>query len=315
MDASAVDQLRLNFDAKSLVLLNGVIGLTMFGMALDLKWADFKRILKSPKAPAIGLAAQFLFLPAFTFLLVLLLQRLPFVSLTPSMALGMMLVAACPGGNISNVMTYLAGGNAAVSVSMTAVSTAAAIFMTPLNLALWGGLNPATAAILQEVHLDPLKVFTIIFFILGVPLTLGMLVSKTFPNLVNKIRRPFKIASVLIFLAVVGMALAANWSNFLAAIGLVLLVVLVHNALALSLGFAAGRMLGLPSRDVRAVSIEVGIQNSALGLTLIFTFFGGLGGMAIIAGWWGVWHIIAGLTLAFFWSRRPVAAAAGEEAA
>jgi bile acid:Na+ symporter, BASS family len=315
LDASAVDHLRLNFDAGSLVLLNGVIGLMMFGMALDLKWADFKRIFKSPKAPVIGLVAQFVFLPAVTFLLVLLLQRLPLVSLTPSMALGMMLVAACPGGNLSNVMTYLAGGNAAVSVSMTAVSTAAAIFMTPLNLALWGGLNPATAAILKEVHLDPVKVFTIIFFILGVPLALGMLVSKIFPHLVNKIRKPFKIASVLVFLAVVGMALAANWRNFLAVIGLVLLVVLVHNALALSLGYAAGRMVGLPPRDIRAVSIEVGIQNSALGLTLIFTFFGGLGGMAIIAGWWGVWHIIAGLTLAFFWSRRPAAIANGEAAA
>jgi BASS family bile acid:Na+ symporter len=160
-----------------------------------------------------------------------------------------------------------------------------------------------------------LKVFTIIFFILGVPLALGMLVSKAFPQLVSKVRKPFKIASVLVFLAVVGMALAANWRNFLAVIGLVLLVVLVHNALALSLGYAAARMVGLPPRDIRAVSIEVGIQNSALGLTLIFTFFGGLGGMAIIAGWWGVWHIIAGLTLAFFWSRRKAAMANGEAAA
>jgi BASS family bile acid:Na+ symporter len=303
MDAAAIDSIRLNFSSQSLIALNAVIGLMMFGMALDLKLDDFKRIIRSPKAPAIGLLTQFILLPAFTFLLTLVINPVP------SMALGMILIGSCPGGNLSNIMTYLAKGNAAVSVSMTAVSTAAAVFMTPLNLAIWGSLNPATEPILRKVSLNPWDVFTTIFMILGVPLFLGITVSKLWPRLVEKVRTAFKIFSVIVFLGVVGLALSANWNIFIKVIGLVVLIVLIHNALALSLGYSAGRLAKLPGRDTRAVAIEVGIQNSALGLILIFDFFGGLGGMAIIAAWWGIWHIIAGLIISFFWSRRPVAEA------
>lgn len=301
MDAAAVDAVRLNFSPGSLVALNAVIGLVMFGVALDIRLDDFKRILVSPKGPLIGLGTQFILLPAFTFLLTLIIK--PY----PSIALGMMLVAACPGGNMSNIITYLAGGNPALSVSMTAVSTAAAVVMTPLNLAFWGGLNPATEPILRQVALSPWQVFTTIALILGLPLVLGITVSRIFPNLVERVRKPFKTFSVVVFCGFVAAALAANGRIFIQVIGLVMFVVLLHNAMALSLGWSAARLFRLPDRDVRAVTIEVGIQNSALGLVLIFTFFEGLGGMAIIAGWWGVWHIIAGLTLAFLWSRRPAA--------
>lgn len=303
MDAAAIDAIRLNFSPQNLVALNAVIGLMMFGMALDLTLDDFKRIIQSPKAPAIGLLTQFVLLPAFTFLLTLIINPLP------SMALGMILIGSCPGGNFSNIMTYLAKGNAAVSVSMTAVSTAAAIFMTPLNVAIWGSLNPATEPILRRVSLNPWDVFTTIFVILGVPLFLGIMVSSLWPRLVEKVRAIFKVLSVVVFLGVLALALSANWSIFLRVIGLVVLIVLIHNALALSLGYSAGRLAGLPARDTRAVTIEVGIQNAALGLILIFDFFNGLGGMAIIAAWWGIWHIIAGLIIAFLWSRRPLAEA------
>ncbi|MCB2193398.1 MAG: bile acid:sodium symporter family protein [Deltaproteobacteria bacterium] len=300
MDAAAVDAVRLNFNPSGLLALNAVIGLMMFGIALDLKLGDFTRIIKSPKAPAIGLGAQFILLPAFTFLLTLVLP------ISPSIALGMILVASCPGGNLSNMMTYLAGGNSAVSVSMTAVSTAAAVVMTPLNLAVWGSLNPATAPILREVSLSPLDVFFTIVMILGIPMALGMLVGRWSPRLVDKVRKPFKIFAVCVFLAVVGGALVANWHNFIKYVGLVALVVALHNAMALSLGYSSARLFKLPGRDVRAVAIEVGIQNSALGLILVFDFFGGLGGMAIITAWWGVWHIISGLTVASVWSRKPI---------
>jgi bile acid:Na+ symporter, BASS family len=304
MDQAVVDAVRLNFNQQGLLALNVVIGLMMFGIALDLKLDDFARIFRAPKAPAIGLGAQFLLLPAGTFLLTLVLP------VAPSIKLGMILVAACPGGNLSNMLTYLARGNAAVSVSMTAVSTAAAVVMTPLNLAVWGHLNPATAHILRRVSLNPLDVFMTIVMILGIPMALGMTVSHFFPRLVEKVRRPFKVAAVLVFLGVVAGALAANWQNFLNYVGLVALVVAMHNALALSLGYGAGRAFHLLGRDVRAVTIEVGIQNSALGLILVFNFFGGLGGMAIITAWWGIWHIISGLTLSSYWSRRPIKEAA-----
>lgn len=300
MDAAAIDQIRLNFSPQALIGLNIVIGLMMLGVSLDLKLADFKRVIVSPKAPAIGLGAQFILLPAFTFLLTLIIRP------APSIALGMILIASCPGGNLSNIMTYLARGNAAISVSMTAVSTAAAVFMTPFNLAFWGGLNPQTAPILRQVNLNPMDVFTTIVLILGVPLTVGMLVSRAFPALVDRIRKPFKIFSFVVFIVFVGAALAANWQIFLKVIGLIIFVVFIHNALALSLGYWSGRLVRLNGRDVRAVAIEVGIQNSALGLILIFNFFEGLGGMAIIAAWWGIWHIIAGLSIATFWSRRPL---------
>jgi len=304
MDAAAVDAVRLNFNPSGLLALNAVIGLMMFGIALDLKPSDFTRIIKSPKAPAIGLGAQFILLPAFTFLLTLVLP------ISPSIALGMILVASCPGGNLSNMMTYLAGGNAAVSVSMTAVSTAAAVVMTPLNLAVWCSLIPATAPILRAVSLSPMDVFFTIVMILGIPMVLGMVVGRWFPRLVDKVRKPFKIFAVCVFLAVVGGALAANWQNFIKYVGLVALVVAVHNAMALSLGYSSARLAKLPPKDVRAVAIEVGIQNSALGLILVFDFFGGLGGMAIITAWWGVWHIISGLIVASLWSRRPIKEAA-----
>ena len=301
MDAAMVDQISLNFSKSGLLGLNAVIGLMMYGMALDMKLEDFKRVVRSPKGPAIGLGAQFVLLPAFTFLLTLVLP------VTPSMALGMMMVAACPGGNLSNLMTYLAGGNAALSVSMTAVSTAAAVVMTPLNLSIWGSLNPATQAILRKVSLDPVDVFQTIVLILGIPLVLGIGTSRFYPHLADRIRKPFKTVSVVIFCLFVAAALGANWQNFVRAIGLVAVGVFLHNALALTLGYTSARIFGLPERDRRAVAIEVGIQNSALALVLIFQFFAGLGGMAIIAGWWGIWHIISGLTMAFFWSRRPLA--------
>ena len=303
MDAAAIDQIRLNFDPQSLLALNIVIGLMMLGVALELKLEDFQRIFKSPRAPVIGLCAQFILLPAFTFLLTLVLRP------APSMALGMILIGACPGGNLSNIMTYLARGNAAVSISMTAVSTAVAIIMTPFNLALWGSINPSTAPILRQVNLNPFDVFTTIVLILGVPLTTGMLISHLLPSLAAKIRKPFKIVSFLVFIGFVAAALSANWQIFLKVIGLVVFGVFVHNALALNLGYWSARLIGLESRDVRAVAIEVGIQNSALGLILIFDFFEGLGGMAIVAAWWGIWHIISGLSVATFWSRKPLPSA------
>ncbi len=308
MEAAAIDQIRLNFNPQGLMAINAAIGLMMLGVSLDLKLDDFKRLIVAPKAPLIGLGAQFVLLPAFTFLLTLALARIPGINLSPSMALGMILVASCPGGNLSNIMTYLAKGNCAVSIGMTALSSAAAIIMTPFNLSLWGSLNPATASILKQVSLSPADVFTTVFVILGIPLCLGLTLSRIFPNLADKVRKPFKIFSLLVFIAFVGLALAANWEHFLNYIGLVILVVIIHNALALNIGYWTAWAFRLPEYDRRAVCIEVGIQNSALGLVLVFNFFGGMGGMALIVACWGTWHIIAGLITSGFFARRPLPA-------
>lgn len=304
MDAAAIDQIHLNFNQQGLFVINAAIGLMMLGVALDMKVDNFKRILVSPRAPLVGLVAQFILLPAFTFLLITIINPVP------SIALGMMMVAACPGGNLSNIITYLAKGNTSVSVTMTAFSTVIAIVMTPFNLAFWGSMRPETAAILREVSLSPLDVFLTIFVILGIPMAIGMAVGHKFPSLAGRVRKPFKIFTLVFFIVIVIGALAANWKNFLDYVGIVAFAVFLHNFLALNIGYWSAFALRLSVPDRRAVSIEVGIQNSALGLVLIFTFFGGLGGMALVAAWWGIWHIISGLAAAFIFSRSPLPAAA-----
>ena len=299
--ATAADAVTLQFDADRLILLNAILGLVMFGVALDVRVTDFQTVARRGRAFWIGLTAQFLLLPALTYLLIRLVEP------QPSMALGMMLVAACPGGNISNFMTHFARGNTALSVSMSAVSTLASVVATPFNIAFWAGLYPPTAELLREVALDPKRLALTVAVILGLPMFLGMSLATHRPQIAAKLRRPMKILSLWIFAFFVIGALAANYDHFLQWIGAIALLVAVHNALALSLGYGAASAAGLKEEDRRAVALEVGIQNSALGLVLIFDFFRGLGGMALIAAWWGIWHIVAGLSVATFWSRRPTA--------
>lgn len=293
-----VDAVQLSLDADGLWILNLVIGLVMFGVALDLRWRDFSRMGKTPKGPLIGLVTQFALLPALTYLLTLVLRP------APSIALGMILVAACPGGNLSNFLTYLARGSTAMSVTMTAVSTVAAVFFTPLNLAVWGSLNPRTAPILQAIALEPADLFQTIFIILGIPIVLGMLCAHFLPTVALRLHAPFKIFSIVAFVTFVGIAFVKNFDVFVNHVGWVALAVFLHNGMALTVGYWTSRFAGLAESDCRAIAMEVGIQNSALGLVLVFRYFHGLGGMALVAGWWGIWHAISGLTLATYWSRR-----------
>ena len=295
-----VDSVRLSFQGEGLWVLNLIIGLIMFGVALDLRWQDFARIVRSPKGPLIGLVAQFVLLPAFTFVLVLILRP------TPSIGLGMILIAACPGGNVSNFLTYLAKGNTAMSVTMTAISTVVAVVLTPLNLGFWGSLNPETAAILTAIQMDATDIFETILLILGIPTALGMSCAFLLPTVARRLHQPFKIFSIVAFLTFLGIAFSQNLDVFVNYVGWVAFAIFLHNGLALSIGYSAAWLCGLPEADRRAISIEVGIQNSALGLALVFRYFDGLGGMALVAGWWGIWHIISGLTVASIWARRPV---------
>lgn len=293
-----IDQLVLAFDATGLMVLNGALALIMFGVALELSVGDFVRLAKDPRAPLVGLTCQFVLLPALAWPLAIA------VAPTPSMALGMMLVAACPGGNVSNALTQLAGGRVSVSVGMTAASTLAAVVTTPLNLTFWGSLHPSTRALVTSVALDPVDLATTVALVLAVPCAVGMAVARFAPGVAARLLGPMKGLSVVFFVVVVLSAFAANFQVFLVAIGTVALPVALLNALALGLGYFAARLARLPEPDRRAVAIEVGIQNSGLALALIFTFFHGLGGMAAVAGWWGIWHILSGLALATFWRWR-----------
>jgi BASS family bile acid:Na+ symporter len=301
-----IDLVRLNFNPQTLLLLNVVLGLVMFGVSLELKSADFKEALRTPRALVIGLLGHHLVFPACTYLLVLALEP------RPSIALGMILVSSCPAGNISNFLTHFARGNTALSVSISMLSTLTAIVMTPFNIAFWGGLYGPAQAILRQVAVNPLEMFVHVLLLLGLPLAAGLTVSRRWPRFTARAQKPMKFFSLAFFLVFVLAALGANWQYFVLYVGTVVGIVFVHNASALATGYGMAFAAALPERDRRAVAIECGIQNSGLGLILIFNFFDGLGGMAVITAWWGIWHIVAGLTLATFWSRRPplIAAAA-----
>lgn len=288
----------LNFDASALLLLNIVLGVVIFGIALGLRPADFKRAFSTPRAFFAGLVCQFLLLPATSLLLIMLLNP------TAEIALGMLLLAACPGGNISNFLTSFANGNTALSVSMSGVSMLAAIVMTPLNLMFWAGLTPATAGLLREFSIDTSSLVTTIFLVLLLPLGMGMLTRAWRPAIAIRLAGPFRIFSVLVFVAFVGIALWANRAVIPQFVHLVFLVVLLQNACAFLIGFAGARLARLRREDGRAVMLEIGIQNSALGLVIAFDFFQGLGAMALLLAWWGIWHIVTGLGLAFWWRLR-----------
>lgn len=289
--------LPIQFDPASLVMLNVIMAGMMFGVSLTLKMEDFRRILIAPVAPLAGLFAQFLLLPAATCLATWALN------IDPELALGMILVASCPGGSFSNVMTWLARANVAVSVSMTAVSSLVATVLTPINFALYGYLNPNTRELLTSISLDPLSILLLVLLVLGVPLLLGMWVGQRFPAFAARSEKPLRIVALVVFLGFVGIAFSNNVDLFLERFHTFFWLVVLHNLLALSLGNGMGRLLRLPVADRRAVTLEVGIQNSGLGLVILFTFFPEAGGMMLITAFWGVWHLVSGLILASIWSR------------
>jgi len=273
----------------------------MFGVALELKTQHFKELIRAPKSYLVGLSSQFILLPGITFVLILIVDP------SPGLALGMILVSACPGGNISNFFSSLAKVNVALSVSLTAVSTLLSTIMTPLNFSLWAGLYLGTKNATESISLNPSDIFLNIMLLLGLPVAMGMYFSSRFPQITNKILNPIKKASMVIFILFVIVAFSNNYEIFIDYIQLVIVVVFLHNSIAVISGYYYGKILGLSTIDCRTIAIETGIQNSGLGLIIIFTFMEGNGSMAIVAAWWGIWHIISGFFLAFLWS-KPISA-------
>jgi BASS family bile acid:Na+ symporter len=297
LSETLLDSVQIHFDARQLWLLNVSLAFVMFGIALEIKPGDFRQLLQNPRPVATGLLSQFLLLPLLTFFLVRLLSPMP------GMALGMFMVAACPGGNVSNFITQLAGGNTALSVCLTAATTLLAIVMTPLNFEYWGTLYAPTEVLLNKIALSPAAMVELVFLLLGLPLLLGILVNSLLPMAAQRMSRFFRKASLLFFMFLIILALFRNWELLVEYIGYVFWLVLLHNILALSSGYFFARFLGNSPGDVRTIAIETGIQNSGLGLMLIFTFFDGMGSMALLAAFWGIWHLISGILLATFWGR------------
>lgn len=289
----------IQFDSSQLIMLNAVLAFMMFGVSLSLKVDDFSRVIRQPIAPAVGLVAQFLLLPAATSFAVWALN------IDPALGLGMILVACCPGGTFSNIMAFIGRANVAVSVSMTAVSSVVATVLTPLNFALYGWLNPVTRPLLTTIQIDALNILLLVVLVLAIPLALGMAVGQRFPRLAQRAEQPMRLIGLMILLAFVALAFAGNMDVFMAEGHRFVGLVLGHNALALLLGAVAATLTRLPRGDRRAITLEVGIQNSGLALVILFTFFPEASGMILIAAFWGVWHLISGLTLAVIWSRYP----------
>ena len=296
-----LDSIQVTLNAGGMNTINIVLAFVMFGVALGIKPRMFVEVFRKPKSVILGMCCQLILLPLFTFLLALLLGG----SINWSMALGMILVASCPGGNISNFMSSLSKANVELSVSLTAISTALCVLLTPFNFWLYGNLYLKFASINADVPqlVIPLwDVFKTIFILLGIPLCFGMLTSQFLPKVAEKLKKPLQWLSIIFFIAMVVLSFWSNRDAFLKCIEYIFLIVLIHNLLALTIGFSTASAFKLPPRDRRTLTIETGIQNSGLGLALLLgtSIFAGLpphGGMLVITAWWGVWHIISGLTV------------------
>lgn len=305
-----LDAVKINFSESGNIALNTVLAFIMFGVSLGMRIEHFKALIRSPKPIIIGLFLQFIFLPFITFILVIIFNK----TITPTVAMGMILVSACPGGNMSNFMTSLSKGNTELSVTLTAISTMLAIFMTPFNFKLWGGLyvnfiNNRARNMLQPLEIEYSQMFETVIIIIGIPIIIGILFSKYFPVTSLKMKKILQYISILFFITLVIIMFSNNWQLFVKHIKYIFIIVFIHNGVALSSGYSIATLLKQSDRNRRTMTIETGIQNSGLGLVLllnpsIFPQEMEIGGMFFITAWWGIWHIISGLSISTYWSRK-----------
>ena len=311
----ALNAVSINFGQGGMTIVNFILAFVMFGVALGIKPLTFKDVFKNPKSVIVGILLQWVGLPAVTFVIALALS--PWI--TPMIALGMILVASCPGGNISNFISSLSKGNVELSISMTAVTTAFAPLVTPFNFFLWGSLYSQIIAFKNDIPtlvIPFLPMLEQILLLLGVPIFLGLIFARYFPNATKKITKPAQVLSILLFIGMVIVSFSQNFQIFLDNIFYVFFIVMLHNASALGTGYFGGKLAGVPEADRRSLTIEVGIQNSGLGLILLFNpaifppeiWHGHYGGMLFITAWWGIWHIVSGLTVAYLFRRKPISA-------
>lgn len=309
----SLSSVTINFGEGGMMIVNIILAFVMFGVALGIKTQTFKDVFRNPKSVIVGLLMQWIGLPAVTFIICLILNPV----ITPMVALGMILVACCPGGNISNFISSLSKGNIELSVSMTAVSTAFAPIITPLNFFVWGNLYSQIVSIRAQIptlHIPFMPMLEQILLLLGVPIVLGLVFAKYFPNATKKITKPAQIISILLFIGMVIVSFSQNFQIIVDNIFYIFFIVLLHNACALGTGYLGGTLAKLPQRDRRSLTVEVGIQNSGLGLILLFNpaifppevWHSHYGGMLLITAWWGIWHIVSGLTVAYLFRRKPL---------
>jgi BASS family bile acid:Na+ symporter len=286
------------------LVLSLVLAAMVFSVALELRVEDFRCVARMPRGVICGLIPQFILLPVGTWVATLLLE------LPPSTEAAMILVAACPGGSLSNVITHHGGGNTALSVSISAVASLLALVLTPFHFSWMIASNPATASWLRQLEIDPSGIWLSLLFILALPMMLGLLLSHRLPAVTARIQKPLANLSLLALLAFIALGLIRERHLLGPAILPQLLLVVLHNACGLALGALTAVAMRVPERDRRAVIIEGGMQNSGLALGIIAVQFHAELGMVIIASLWGIWHIVSGLSLALLWRRSDARSAA-----
>ena len=255
----------------------------MFGMGLTLKPADFKVVFSRPKDVVIGCIAQFTIMPLLAFLLCKVFQ------LPVELAVGVILVGTCPGGTSSNVMTYMSKGDVALSVGMTGVSTLLAPFLTPALTLLYAG---------QSVDVNVMNMFMSIVKVVIVPIALGFLINRFLPKVAETIADILPLISTMAIVAIVGAVVAANAAKLMECGVLIILVVVFHNLLGYTVGYGVGKLLKLDVTKCRAISIEVGMQNSGLATSLAGAHFAQYPLATIPGAVFSVWHNISGAILA-----------------
>jgi bile acid:Na+ symporter, BASS family len=293
-----VDTLHLHFNPNQMFVLNIAMAFLMFSVALDVKPDDFRKVALFPKSVGVGLLAQYLVFPVLTLGIIAVFQP------PVSVSLGMVLVSMCPSGNMTNFLVHFARANVALSVTLNAIIILTATFITPAGFLFWSNFVPESGAIRQSFELNFGEMALIIIQLIVLPLLLGMFLNARKPVLVAQIRPWVQRVSLLIFFTILALALLGNSDNLMQYLGFVFVLVAVHNAVALANGYFLGRSFRLPELDCRTLAFEAGVHNTALGLILIFKFFGGLGGMALIAAWWGIWDLVTGMALAWYWQKR-----------
>ena len=306
-----LNSVTINFGEGGMTIVNIILAFVMFGVALGIKPRTIKDIFKKPKSIITGAILQWFALPAITFAVALALSPV----ITPMIALGMILVASCPGGNISNFLSSLSKGNIVLSVSLTALTTAMAPIITPINFFFWGSMYSHFISIKSDIPMLVIPFVPMleqILLLLGLPIVLGLLFAHYFPTATKKIIKPSQIISVLLFVGMVVVSFAQNFQIFIDNIFYVFFIVMLHNGTALATGYFGGKAAGLPLNDTKSLTIETGIQNSGLGLILLFNphivppeiWHGHYGGMLFITAWWGIWHILSGLCVAYYFRRK-----------
>jgi bile acid:Na+ symporter, BASS family len=276
-------------------LLSLVLATMVFAVALELRLADFARVRQAPRAVVAGLIPQFVLLPGATFLATLWLD------LPPAWEAAMILVAACPGGALSNVITHMGRGNVALSVTISAVASVLALFLTPFNFTWMVSSNPVTAGWLRTLSIDAGDIWFTLLALLAVPMAAGMAVAHRFPAAAARLRKPLARFSVAALLAFIAIGLVRERALLNAQLLLPLLIVVLHNASGLLLGWLTAAAFAVGKADRRAITIEGGMQNSGLALGIIAVQFNADVAMVIIASLWGIWHIVSGLSVVAWW--------------